>query len=412
MHDGWIYDSLAEGNIREELNSTASLIRAIQQREDPSQSSHERRIEALSPAERDAYQQATQEANRAGVAAPQAQQVATAAVAEIRGEYVDSPLTPQAVIDARTEERVSPDPSATAHLQEQRTSAPAAPTSSEPAQRARESTRSEAPGQEPTAAIAPLKGGDTTEQKARTNATAPSHQAPPAGASALPMGNALQSFVQEQDARQAPIQSESNSPGSVTQSEPVEPPLQGALTTPVVAREGRPHSQPPVEAQTALPSGETAYQQPQAPPTPLLFTQPSHPDHALYQQIRDGVAALDARHGRSFDATSERMTASLLVLAKDNDLDRVDHVLLSNATPDKAAGHSLFVVQGEPGDPAHQRAAMPTALAAQTPVAESMQQFDAVSREAQHRAQDNQLEQQLNDQRVQQSIQSRAASIG
>lgn len=99
-------------------------------------------------------------------------------------------------------------------------------------------------------------------------------------------------------------------------------------------------------------------------------------------------------------------------LAKDNDLVHVDHVLLSGATPDKPAGHSLFVVQGEPGDPAHQRAAMPTALAAQTPVAESMQQFDAVSREAQHRAQDNQLEQQLNDQRVQQSIQSRAASIG
>jgi len=106
------------------------------------------------------------------------------------------------------------------------------------------------------------------------------------------------------------------------------------------------------------------------------------------------------------------MTASLLVLAKDNDLDRGDHVLLSNAAPDKAAGHSLFVVQGEPSDPAHQRAAMPTALAAQTSVEESMQQFDAVSREAQQRAQANQLEQQLDDQRVQQSVQSRAASMG
>lgn len=61
--------------------------------------------------------------------------------------------------------------------------------------------------------------------------------------------------------------------------------------------------------------------------------------------------------------------------------------------PGHAAGHSLIVVQGEPGGPAHQRAAMPTALAAQTSVAESMQQLDAVSRGAQQRDQDNQLEQ-------------------
>jgi hypothetical protein len=105
-------------------------------------------------------------------------------------------------------------------------------------------------------------------------------------------------------------------------------------------------------------------------------TQPGHPDHALYQQIREGVEALDAKHGRSFDEVSERMTASLLVLAKDNDLERVDHVLVSNATREHPAGHTLFVVQGEPSNPAHQRAAMPTELAAQTSVEESLQQFD------------------------------------
>lgn len=55
---------------------------------------------------------------------------------------------------------------------------------------------------------------------------------------------------------------------------------------------------------------------------------------------------------------------------------------------------------------------MPTELAAQTSVEESMQQFDAVSREAQQRAIANQLEQQLEDQRVQQDIQIRAASMG
>ncbi|WP_342029528.1 XVIPCD domain-containing protein [Stenotrophomonas sp. CFBP 13718] len=218
--------------------------------------------------------------------------------------------------------------------------------------------------------------------------------------------------VQEQQAWQAPIQLQSTSSlGKVAQSESARP-LQSEVTAPVVAQGERPHAQSPAEAQTALPLGGTAYGQPEAPSSPVLPSQPSHADHALYQQIRDGVEALDARHGRSFDATSERMAASLLVLAKDNDLDRVDHVLLSNATPDKAAGHSLFVVQGEPSDPAHQRAAMPTALAAQTSVEDSMQQFDAVTREAQQRAQANQLEQQLDDQRVQQSVQSRAASMG
>ncbi|WP_195763238.1 XVIPCD domain-containing protein [Stenotrophomonas maltophilia] len=124
------------------------------------------------------------------------------------------------------------------------------------------------------------------------------------------------------------------------------------------------------------------------------------------------MEALDAKHGRSFDEISERMTASLLVLAKDNDLDRVDHVLVSNATREHPAGHTLFVVQGEPSNPAHQRAAIPTELAAQTSVEESLQQFDAVSREAHQRALANQMDQQLEDQRVQHDIQVRAASGG
>ncbi|HDS1633202.1 TPA: hypothetical protein QEL43_002860 [Stenotrophomonas maltophilia] len=138
--------------------------------------------------------------------------------------------------------------------------------------------------------------------------------------------------------------------------------------------------------------------------------QPGHPDHALYQQIREGVEKLDAKHGRSFDDTSERMTASLLVLAKDNDLSHVDHVLVSNATATHPAGHTLFVVQGEANDPAHLRASVPTAEAAQTPVEESLLQFDSVSREAQQRALANQQEQQLQDERAQQDIQVRAAS--
>lgn len=165
------------------------------------------------------------------------------------------------------------------------------------------------------------------------------------------------------------------------------------------------------------PSGEERAFAEHASPRPATVAEsnpmrPGHPDHPLYQQIREGVEELDAKHGRSFDAASERMTASLLVLAKDNDLSHVDHVLVSNATATHPAGHTLFVVQGEANDPAHLRASMPTAEAAQTPVEDSLLQFDSVSREAQQRALANQQEQQLQDERAQQDIQVRAASMG
>lgn len=83
-------------------------------------------------------------------------------------------------------------------------------------------------------------------------------------------------------------------------------------------------------------------------------------------------------------------------------------MLLSNTTAQNEAAHYVFVVQGEPGNPAHQRGAMPTEQAAKTPVEESMQQFDVVSQEQQQRLQ----AQQLQDAREQQGIQSRAVSMG
>lgn len=83
---------------------------------------------------------------------------------------------------------------------------------------------------------------------------------------------------------------------------------------------------------------------------------PNHPDYGLNQQIRQGVAALDAQHGRAFDQTSERLTASLTVLAREQGLQQVDHVLVSNATAQHPAGHNIFVVQGDPANPARLRA--------------------------------------------------------
>lgn len=459
LHDGWIYDSLAEGNIRDELNGTYSQIRAIQQMEAPVPGAHERSIEALTVNEREARDQAMQEANRLGVAAPQAQQVAAAAVAEVRGEHAEERLTPQAVIDAHTVERAALSPNTSPLVQEHRAPAPAAPTPSDRVESVQEPARREAPRQEPTAAAATQPARDeSSERRAHTETNPPAHPMPAAPVPSAGIPSAERSPAQpevsasstsgvghpapaqepvaththsptpsiqtevaeaaaatarlhEAEATPAPIQLEPDVPATLAAADPAAPPLT-TDAAPRVSEHEPPYAPPPVEAPAAAPSSATAQQEPEAPPAPLLPTQPEHPDHALYQQVREGVATLDTKHGRTFDEASERMTASLLVLAKDNDLDRVDHVLLSNATADKPAGHTLFVVQGEPSDPAHQRAAMPTELAAQTTVEESMQQFDVVSREAQQRAIANQLEQQLEDQRVQHDIQARAASMG
>ncbi|TFZ47440.1 hypothetical protein E5C33_01875 [Stenotrophomonas maltophilia] len=102
---------------------------------------------------------------------------------------------------------------------------------------------------------------------------------------------------------------------------------------------------------------------------------PDPSSSSLHDQVRQGVAALDAQHGRPFDQTSERLTASLTVLAREQGLQQVDHVLVSNATAQQPAGHNVFVVQGDPANPAHLRAMIPTALAAQTPVEQSMQKL-------------------------------------
>src|SRR3546814_5077737 len=52
-------------------------------------------------------------------------------------------------------------------------------------------------------------------------------------------------------------------------------------------------------------------------------------DDAMLEQIRGHVRSLDQRHGREYDEQSERISHSLLALAKDKGLARIDHVVLS-----------------------------------------------------------------------------------
>jgi len=124
----------------------------------------------------------------------------------------------------------------------------------------------------------------------------------------------------------------------------------------------------------------------------------------MLSQIREKVAELDAANGRTFDPTSERVSASLYVLAKENGLSRVDHVMLSERTPNATAAENIFVVQGERNDPGHLRASMPTAQAAQTPVEASLERGEQL-------ANANQQTQQLAAQAEQTQSQEREAAV-
>lgn len=116
------------------------------------------------------------------------------------------------------------------------------------------------------------------------------------------------------------------------------------------------------------------------PPAPSGRAGPNdlaHPDHAMLEQIREGVRKMGADAGVPFDDNAERLCHSLLAACKDNRdqypgsnyslaanaLTRVDHVV---AGP----GH-VFAVQGRLDDPAQLRAHVPVAQAVQTPIEQS-----------------------------------------
>ncbi|HHA2841721.1 TPA: XVIPCD domain-containing protein [Stenotrophomonas maltophilia] len=440
----------------QELQAAWNEVRARANEQAPLPDSPELRIAALSAGEQEAYRQAMQEANRLGATQVDAGQAARAAAQVAHG---DKPSDQGGNVEVRPEEPATAQPIAPATVAAASpaiaVAPPPAPTPQDKPAPQRHAEQRDPPRRRAEAEPQPHPNNEApTENRTASQTPEPAgpmqaHPTAPERATphpSEPLAAATQA-VPAQSTEQAPEPEQMVAPAvaptpkqdmAVQESEPVlfkEPPpaepardpwpLEQAAAQHVPEPEPSPlgDHQPvtaavtvPVEP-TITPSPEPAAPAPEpdeasAPNQALQDpTQPGHPDHALYQQIREGVEALDAKHGRSFDEFSERMTASLLVLAKDNDLERVDHVLVSNATSEHPAGHTLFVVQGEPSNPAHQRAAMPTELAAQTSVEESLQQFDSVSREAHQRALANQMDQQLEDQRVQHDIQIRAASM-
>jgi type IV secretion system effector X-Tfes-like protein len=104
----------------------------------------------------------------------------------------------------------------------------------------------------------------------------------------------------------------------------------------------------------------------------------SRPD-PLVSQAEAAVRRLDAKVGREYDGQSACMAASAACLAKANGLSQIDHVLLSEARGTVRAGENMFVVQGEPGDPAQRRAQMKTDDAIKTPVEQSVAQLQTLN---------------------------------
>ncbi|MBN5143190.1 hypothetical protein JY471_11690 [Stenotrophomonas maltophilia] len=440
-----------------ELQAAWNEVRTRANEQAPLPDSPELRIAALSAGEQEAYRQAMQEANRLGAAQVDAGQAARAAAQVAHG---DKPSEQNVSVEVRPEEPATAQPIAPAAAaaappavavpqpptpvpqdkpEFQRNAEQRDPPRREAEPQPQPHSNSEAPTENRTASQTPEPTGPMQAHPAAPERATPHAAAPLAAATqTVPTQRTEQAPELEQMAApevaptpQLDVAVQDVEPVPFKEPLPAEPardpwPLEQEAAQHVPEPEPAPLDDlQPVTAAVTVPAGPTIAPSPEpAAPAPAPDeasgpnralqdpTQPGHPDHALYQQIREGVEALDAKHGRSFDEVSERMTASLLVLAKDNDLERVDHVLVSNATSEHPVGHTLFVVQGEPSNPAHQRAAMPTELAAQTSVEESLQQFDSVSREAHQRALANQLDQQLEDQRVQHDIQIRAASAG
>ena len=118
-------------------------------------------------------------------------------------------------------------------------------------------------------------------------------------------------------------------------------------------------------------------------------------DRELLESIRSKVAGVDQQHGRVYDDTSERISVGLLALAKESGMQRVDHLMLSNATGGAGYGHRMFIVEGDAGNPAHIRASMPTEIAAQTPVEQSYVKVEQLEQSQQERALTAQRDQQL-----------------
>ncbi|WDM69701.1 peptidoglycan-binding protein [Xanthomonas cucurbitae] len=98
----------------DEIHQALGQVQSVRQEQPPSTGAPELRIDAQSPQERDAYEQALREANRQGVSTQQAQQVASFAATTVTAARVDETQAPQAAIDVQRDRDVARTPDAPA----------------------------------------------------------------------------------------------------------------------------------------------------------------------------------------------------------------------------------------------------------------------------------------------------------
>jgi len=452
QHVGVLWNSHAEGDVHAELSARYAQISVSRQRDTSVHALGTHQLERWSPQEREAYQLALQDAQRQGMRFDDAQRIATEAVQPYHGaRWQERPslraadqgtrmpdteprTVPAAVLPQRhtsvLREEIMPanDRTQVGHgtadrMQKPATEVPqpirmddAAEPKPHPADARhnahtqlpeRTTQREELPKQDVISVEDGLKMEPTERDRSDTDRR-----------EAVPPVTALEVAARE-PAGVLPVHEPLKEADRHTVAEPQ------AFTFPVVAlvdvppqQADEPRSSPPVHANDVQrepppqPLQTPAQEGPQQVQLPRDPRRPDHPDHTLYQQICTGVAALDAQHGRGFDETSERLSMRLLVLARENGLQRVDHVVLSQATASTPAGHQVFVVQGEMNDPAQLRGQMPTSDAAQTDQEESLELLDVVTREQRQRDAANLLDQQHQDLEEQHAMQIRAASGG
>lgn len=115
--------------------------------------------------------------------------------------------------------------------------------------------------------------------------------------------------------------------------------------------------------------------------TPLrdARTDATAPLSPLLDQARAGVHRLDRDLGRTPDAASERMSASLALLAHAQGLTRIDHVVLSAQTDGLAKGAHVFVIQGGLDDPARRVGHMRTHDAVAAPLDDTLARLQVPS---------------------------------
>ncbi len=111
-------------------------------------------------------------------------------------------------------------------------------------------------------------------------------------------------------------------------------------------------------------------------PAPRLDDK-SHPDHALFQQAREGVHRLDARHERTPDERSDRLAASLTVAARQGGMQRIDDVGLSSDAS------LTYAMQGDAHSPFKQVAEVDTQRAVTTSIEESSRAWQEATQRAQ-----------------------------